>query len=292
MRLIVFLFLGFFAFTLRGGELERSYKEAKHKRPFHVIAGIDYIYVINAKKDIGKFRELKKRFSKYDIVPYRFDAVDASNLTYKTLSNVGYRTGKAMEFDATEVTRDGKNTIFRNAMIADPKAVYFHQSMTLGSIARNLDFLSVMYDAYKSKYKVAWIMQDNVQILIDPNVLTGCLVEMEEQDPKWDILYTDLGSRDKHAPSYEDFIQPMRPDVEFEEPGFYASRRTESYMSCYPAMRLGLRTGAESFLVSRAGMRKILSYYHKHRLFIPFEVEIQLIESLNSYELCREVVTD
>jgi hypothetical protein len=292
MRVILFVFLAFSALILRGGELESSYKKALHKRPFHSIVGIDYIYVINAKKDLPLFRDLKKRFSKFEIVPYRFNAVEASNLTYKTLLNVGYRTRGAIDFEATEVTRCGKNTVFQTGVISDPKAVYFHKCMTLGAIARNLDFLSAIYDAYKAKYKVAWIMTDKIRILVDPNILTGYIVEIGDHDQRWDVLYTDMGSRDKNAKHFTDFVQPMRPDVEFNDAEYYLSRKKDEEDPSYIATRVGLRRGAESFLVSRSGMKKILDYYHRHRFFTPFDVEIQLIDGLRSYELSREVVTD
>ncbi len=291
MRIILFFFLFFCQFSLGAKDIEASYKKALHKRDFHHIYGIDYIYVINANKDLNKFRDLKKQFGKYDIVPYRFNAVEASKMTYNQLSNVGLHPIESSGYDSLQVKRSGKNWILSQQPMVDLKYTYFHRQIKVEEISRNIDFLSVIYDAYKSKYKTVWIMEDDVEILVDPNILIGYITQIKRDHPNWDVLYTDIDSRNRLDPYFSDytyFSYPLRPDVAFEDIKFYQERGNDSY----PISKLGLRRGAHSFIINRKAMKKILDYYHKHRFFIPFSVELQLIPSLKLYCLRDEVVTN
>lgn len=288
MRTIFLFLLVFFQFSLGAKEIESSYRKALHKRNFHYISGVDYIYVINAKKDLTKFRELKKQFGKYDIVPYRFNALEASKLTYKDISNVGLRPTKVFGYDALQVKRSGKNWILSLHQMLDINCAYFNEAIKIEEISRNIDFLSVIYDAYKSKYKTVWIMEDDAEILMDPNIITGYLVQMKMKHPNWDILYTDVDSRNTEDPYYTDYFYPLRPDVRFEHVEVYEDRATASY----PISKVGLRHGSCSFILNRKAMKKILDYYHKNRFFIPFSVEVQMIPNLKLYCLKDEVVTN
>ena len=167
---------------------------------------------------------------------------------------------------------------------------YFHPCMNKETISRNLDYVSIINDAYKSKYKVVWVMDDTIKIVKDPNCMEGYLVDLQEVDPRWDILYTDPIEKVDSWPNETDSDMISRPDVElnFTKPeidheiGLHISDKI---------LQVYTRTKSSSFLVSKKGMRKLLSYYHKNHFFIPFSMEMPLIPGIKAYATNEPVVT-
>jgi hypothetical protein len=232
---------------------------------------------------------LKKSFKKYEITPYRFDAVDPAKMDYKTLKNIGFNVKENLyQMQGLMLTKCGKNIMLQEYPMLKANSTYFHRQMTLFGIASNLNFLSVIFDAYKSKYDTAWVMEDNAKILVNPNILTGCLIQLDEEYPNWDILYTDKQSRAHRPLEFENIISPIRPDITFESSEFYKARETGDY----PFGIVGLRSGAYSFIISKKGMKKVVDYYKQNKFFIPFEIEMQVIPKMNLFYLQDEVVTD
>lgn len=276
--------------SMYGRDITYFCKKAMHKSGEHSFSCIDYVYVINAKKDIDKFRMLKKAFQKYDITPYRFDAVNPNKLSYKTLFNIGFKNRDNVFFgmEGLMLTKAGKSWMLHEYYLNQENRVYFHNQMTIFGIARNLDFLSVIFDAYKSKYDVAWIMTDDARIVKNPNMLTGYVCQIDQEYPDWDILYTDLESNEHRPTRFDNVGTPIRPDIEFETADFYLDRANDGY----PIAKLGLRSGAYSFLISKRGMKKIINYYKENKFYIPFEIEVQIIKNIKSFVLKDEVVSN
>ena len=290
----IFLLLLTYVFTFISPPLDAKditfyCKKALHKQDFHSISGVDYIYVINAKKDLTRFRKLKADFAKYDIIPYRFDAMQSSKLNYKILSGIGYNTKRGTSpAPGLKVVKSGKNLILEIDQMLSENSTYYHSSMSLARIARNLDYFSIIFDAYKSKYKSIWVMEDTAKVLVNPNIMTGIIIKLEEKDPNWDMLYTDKESRSHNPLMMCNLMRPLRIDEDFFSEEFYEDREKIEY----PFDSLGLRSGAYSFILSRRAIKKIVEYYKTHNFFIPFETEIQIIPKMNRYVLMDEVVTN
>lgn len=266
-------------------------KPALHKSADHSISCVDFIYVINEKKNIDTFRNLKKSFSYYDIVPYRFDAVDPMKMSYKTLFNIGFNVEDRFfpGQEALMLSKTGKKSwMLHEYYMNQCHKTYFHTQMTIYGIAKNLSFLSVIFDAYKSKYDVAWIMTDEAKIVKNPNLLTGYICQINETYPDWDILYTDMESNEHRPLEFDRIAPPIRPDIDFENEDFYKARAN----GAYPIAKLGLRSGDYSFLISKRGMRKIINYYKMNKFFIPFAIEMQIIPKLRAFTLADEVVSN
>lgn len=274
------------------GSFEDCFKKCLHKRAYHDIAGVDYIYMINAKKDLSLFRRQKKAFAKYNIVPYRFNAVDPDSLTYKAISNIGVKAfNTKYEWEALCIKKYKKGWLMAPKIMRDANATYFGLNMNMDKIARNLDFLSVIYDAYKSKKNCVWIMEDDVDIVVDPNILTGYLIALRTNDSKWDVLYTDAADQVSYASNEDVFIDCARPDVDLNALEYYRPKPDEPRTMDSDVSKASFRVYSYSFLLSRDGMKKILSYYHKHRFFIPFSLEMQLIPNMHVYSLREPIVT-
>lgn len=289
MRSVILFFMCLLCPTLFARDITYYCKKALHKSESHSLSGIDYVYLINRHKDLNKFKMLKKMFQKYNITPYRYQAVESSALDYKTLFNIGFNLGHGMyPINGLLLSKSGKTISLQEFPMCREKSTYFHKQMTIWGIASNLSYLSVIFDAYKSKYDAAWVMTDVVKIKKDPNVISGYLALLNTEHPDWDILYTDIDSRERRPLVYDDVTTPIRPDMDFAPPEFYKERATTEY----PTGRLGLRTGAYSFIISKRGIKKIVDFYKLNQFFIPFEIEIQIIPGIKSFVLRDEVVTD
>jgi len=276
---------------LQAGSFEDCFKKAKHKRDTHSILGVDMIYVINEHKNLRQFKQIKKDFDDYGIVPYRFNAVDPKSMSYTMLSKVGVRMiNTRSDFTALRLRKGLFHPSLKPSFMDDGDRTYFSNAMTIRKIARNLDFLSVIYDAYKSKKNCIWVMEDNVQIAKDPVSLTTSLVELDKADPVWDVLYTDVQAN-LETGSHEDDMETFnlnRPDIAFGGLDQYIARAKQ----VGNFQEIGLRSGAYSFLLSRHGMKTILDYYHTYHFFVPFAKEILLIPGIHPYGLIDPVVTN
>ena len=276
---------------LQAGSFEDCFKKAKHKRDTHSILGVDMIYVINEHKNLRQFKQIKKDFDDYGIVPYRFNAVDPKSMSYTMLSKVGVRMiNTRSDFTALRLRKGLLKPSLKPSIMDDGEKTYFSNTMTMKKIARNLDFLSVIYDAYRSKKNCVWIMEDNVEICKDPLTLTTRLVELDKADPVWDVLYTDLDAKIEPGSKEDDseIFYINRPDLTFGTIDTYVNRA----QNLGNFQEIGLRTGAYSFLLSRHGMKLILDYYHKNHIFVPFAQEILLIPGIHPYGLPDPIVTN
>lgn len=289
MRILLFILALLSAPFAEAKDITFYCKKALHKQGDHSISKIDYIYVINLEKDLARFRKLKKEFKKYDITPYRFNAVKPKELNYRNLSRICFRTKKEGNvYQALRLMKYGKNFSLIPSSMNYENTNFVHYSMCLEDLARDLDFLSIIFDAYKNKYEAIWIMEDYVNIILDPNVLSGDIVYLEQFDHNWDVLYTDYESKAHRPVRFDDFYLPLRTDVNFLTSDYYRGRE----ISSPPFASLGLRSGAYSFILSRHGIKKIVDYYKSHKFFIPFEIELQIIPDMNRYVLLEDVVTN
>lgn len=277
-------------FSIAFGGIEDSYKKCLHKRNYHSMGVIDYVYMISLKGDKKRFVSQKKQFEKYHVIPYRFTGHDPSKASYKLLETCGVtKLNASYPYEVLSLSRMGRSLILEPSKMSRMGSVYFNIVMNTTKICRSLDFLSVIYDAYKSDYKKVWVLEDTVDIETDPNILNGYCIQLDKIDSNWDILYTDPDCINQET--YEGFFYLSRPGIEFQEPAFYFDRSFPT--SEYAIWHTGLHQGAYSFIVSRNGMKKILSYYHKNKLFMPFESEVLMIPKLNCYSLHDiTVVTD
>ncbi len=301
MRWFFLLALCCFSFfgPLHSG-IESSFSQCKHKKHLNFVEGVDFMYMINLKKNIDTFRSHKTEFNKYDIIPYRYNAQDPSLLSYKKALNLGVRgSSKCSNFDALVVKRDLVKWFFSHkiirpkftpALMTNEDKTYFHPCMNKESISRDLDYLSIISDAYKSKYKVVWVMDDAVKIASDPNRIEGYLLDLQSIDRRWDVLYTDPLEQTESWPTGAETNMISRPDVKlnYDKPEF--DHETGLHIS-EKILQIYTRSKAESFLISKHGMKKILTYYHKNHFFIPFATELPLIPGIKAYATNEPIVT-
>ena len=200
-------------------------KDAKGKnKESHSMAGIDFIYVVTAKK-CHRFNDLKGRFLRYGINPYRFTAFQSKDISFDTMFRTcvhGSRRYKRIKSNKLSMHR-GKPVLNKRKM-SSAKAGYIHRNMSIKALSRTLSHLSIIRDAYVSGYETIWIMDSATELRCDPTILSTYISRANNEIPDWTSLYTDYSERDKG-----DNIEPLghffgRPDFEFLEPDDYLSR--------------------------------------------------------------------
>jgi hypothetical protein len=116
------------------------------------------------------------------------------------------------------------------------------------------------------------------------------LLDLGTIDGGWDVLYTDPYEKSQPWSNGEESNLVSRPDVNLN---FLKPDVDESSMFNITDKTLIIfnRTRASSIIISRKGMKRVLSYYHKHHFFIPFSVELPLIPGLRAYATKDPIVS-
>src|SRR5438309_6475026 len=78
---------------------------------------------------------------------------------------------------------------------------YFGRGMERGTIGIVLSHLSVLQDAYNSGYETVWVMEDDIEVVRNPRLISGLIEQLDMKIGKgnWDILFTDQDTRDKNG---------------------------------------------------------------------------------------------
>jgi GR25 family glycosyltransferase involved in LPS biosynthesis len=154
---------------------------------------------------------------------------------------------------------------------------------TRGEIGCLLSHLSVIQDAYNRGFKRVWILEDDVRIVEDVQRLPSILRRLTRIDPNWDIYYTDPNST---CFLYYDEAY-LRPELRIPRIAQLQPRR----LIDFDIMTTGLRLGAHSYIISRAGMEKVIHYFTHAPWYMPLDVEIHYIEGIREYSCPYYIVT-
>ncbi|MFS8563956.1 MAG: glycosyltransferase family 25 protein [Rhabdochlamydiaceae bacterium] len=257
LRRGVFPFILFLAAIFFVSSLKADWKN--HLRPCEQdkvctpIAGVDFIYMINLSERLDKLTASLRSLQKYNIVPYRFNAVDGWTLP---------------------------STVFSNLQPNPLSPV-----MNRGRIGCLISHLSVLYDAYKAGYSTIWVMEDDPDILENPHLLSAIIADLDQRDILWDILYTDVETKDS-------FGRRIYPVSIIPRPGVPAH---DLYKRRYPVndlcTEIGMRFGCYSMIIRRSGIEKILNFFEQNNLFLPIDNELPHVPGLVQITLTKDIVS-
>ncbi len=255
------------------------------------IAPIDYIYMISLDQRPEKFAASSMQLQQYGLVPFRFSAINGWDLSVQTLNRLGVKLLDpiANKIFMGKVYREIDGIEHKNIeFITDPDLTYFCTGITRGAIGCLLSHLSVLQDAYRSNYQTIWVMEDDIQVLDDLRQLSSLIVELDQIDPDWDILFTDPDSKDPSGNPVPCRALAMRPDLTILPLSHYLRA---SYPITQNISRIGIRYGSYSMILRRSGIKKILDYYSQHAIFLPYDCDYWLIPSIRMYGLNHSLVT-
>ena len=121
-----------------------------------------------------------------------------------------------------------------------------------------LSHLSIYLDALQRNLKVIWVIEDDLIILRNPHVLTKLIKELEQLDPDWDVLYTDIYFVKKDGSYTRSLGFPIDKKYSFPYPIDYYTYREDISKNI---QLLRSRYATTSMIVSERGMKKALAHF-------------------------------
>lgn len=267
--------------------VENYFQKITNKSGNHRMRNIDFIYMINLDERPEKFAASQKQLAPYGVQPYRFSAVNGWKLTIDALNDLGvkYEAGMPKDLWGTSYA-DG--TPQHEVMNVIGKT-YFCHCMTRGAIGIVLSHLSILQDAYDSGYQTIWVMEDDVEVIRDPNILPNLIDELDAfvGPDRWDILFTDRDTKNKQGAYVPCMGFARKPNFHPPRTARFSLRKTIS-----PNFRkIGARYGAYSMIVRRSGMKKLLDFIKTHKVFLPYDMEFYLPLDVRMYTVVSDVVS-
>lgn len=271
-------------------EIEEVFKKVEGKTEIPKMKNIDYIYLINLDKRPEKYKKTIDQLAPYGICPYRFSAVNGWELKFEDIDKIGVKFLANMSNGpiASVYRWDEGKEYHSHEIMKEVGITYFCHGLSRGAMGCFLSHLSLLQDAYDSGYNVVWILEDDIKVISNPHELSSLIDILNNEDPFWDVLFTDTGyknSEGKIVPCTS--IRP-RPNLQLKKLAFYLKDTPITQ----DLTKIGMRFASHSMIVSRAGMKKILDYIKKYKIFYPYDIEYAYIPGIRLYNCNRDIVTN
>jgi len=275
--------------TSLSAEIQDFFKPALNKSENSKMAGIDYIYMINLDERPEKFSQSKNQLEAYNIYPYRFSAVNGWQIPLECINSLGitYISTMPESLKGTRYLAEDEGQPRHEPMILGEN--YFCYHMSRGAIGIVLSHLSILQDAYNAGYQTIWVMEDDIEVIQDPNMLTDLINQLDllVGEKKWDVLFTDPDTKNQSGNYVDCSSYAPRPNFKPAHPEKFASKKLVD-----PNFRkIGARYGAYSMIIRRPGIKKLLDFILKYRLFLPYDLEYIFPNNIHLYSLTFDVVS-
>lgn len=276
--------------ALQGGVLDHLKKVEDKSRP-HGMRNIDFIYMINLDRRPDRYQKSIEQLKPYRIIPCRFSAVDAKNLTLDVINDVGVKFDPSMKGGKPgtyfKLDKNG-HCIAVDENVHQAGRTYFHLGSTRATIACSLSHLSILKDAFESGYETIWVMEDDIDVIQDPHLLSDLIEELDDLVGKqgWDILFTDYDHRNTagyYVPCREVAWRlnytPDNPDK------FFVNQKISPHFR-----KIGARYGAHSMIIRRSGMKKLLDFFRRYQIYQPYDMDYLFPPDIQFYTVTSDVV--
>ncbi len=276
--------------------IDAHFRKVPERPLLHQVPQIDAIYLINLDARPDKWQRSLRELQPYGIVPCRFPAINGWELPLKTLNELGVRFEQGMTGGSWAKRPDLVGLVDDFLKKDQIGQVFFACWMSQGAIGCSLSHLSVLQDAYDAGYETIWIMEDDIQVLSDPNQLSLLVEKLDTLASGWDVLYTDIDTDPDqiyyHAEN--DFQSDLKGDLWFfwrpDLPLDQNKLRRRKILSA-DFLQIGSRMRTHSMIIRRSGMKKILEAEKKRHLFVPYDHELALTPDIRLYTLRYPLVT-
>jgi GR25 family glycosyltransferase involved in LPS biosynthesis len=281
------------------GSLQDHLKKASHKGAGHRMKNIDFIYLINLDARPEKFASCIRQLTPYGIHPYRFSAINGWALSLDVINDVGvkFKSGMTPGLLGTYYPTEGDGSPAVEIMSV-PGRTYFHanmvqgipHAMARGTIGCALSHLSVLQDALDSGYKTIWVMEDDIAVLRNPHLISKYIDALDSLvgENRWDMLFTD---QDTISNQTGDYV----PCTSFApRPNFtpsHTERFTKKIDVSTKFRKIGARYGMYSVIIRRSGMKKILEFIKRYKLFLPIDMDYIFPHDMRMYSVQRDIVS-
>jgi len=132
-------------------------------------------------------------------------------------------------------------------------------------------------------------MEDDIEVIENPHTLSRLISKLDKiVGPKnWDVLFTDPDTKNKRGEYVPCLSFAPRPNFSPQTPARFAVREDIT-----PDLkRIGARYGTYSVIMRRSGIKKMLAFLKKHKIFLPYDMEITLPDDIKMYSLRRDIVS-
>ena len=270
--------------------VEDHFKKISDNSGMHQMRNIDFIYMINLDERPEKFASSSSQLTPYGIFPLRFSAVNGWKLTLEDINDVGLVYDSWMESGVwgTYYPLDGGGKSVHE-IVGTEGRTYFSHTMARGPIGIVLSHLSVLQDAYDAGYNTVWVMEDDIQVLRDPHLISTYIDKLDALVgvSGWDILFTDKDTKNQDGDYVPCTAYAWRPNYTPENPKRFVKKKKVSA----DFRQVGARYGAYSMIVRRSGMRKILEFIKAHKIFLPYDMDLYMPSSVKMFTLFDDVVS-
>ena len=271
--------------------LQDHFKVITNERPANQgLEGVDFIYMINLDQRPEKFKMSLDQLTPYGITPYRFSAVNGWELTFDAVEDVGVELNPGMNDGhwGTCYLRN-ENWEPHHEIVQKMGRVYFCHCMSRGAIGICLSHLSILQDAYDQGYDTIWVMEDDIQVIQDPHLISDAIKKMDKSvgRDKWDLLFTDQDTKNQEGKYVPCLGYAWRPNFTPVNPNRFAARKQIGR----ELRQIGARYGAYSMIVRRSGMKKILDFFKTHQIFRPYDMDFYMPENIKLYCVMKDIVS-
>lgn len=287
---VIFLFL--LSLLSCGGltaAVEDHFRKIQDKTGYHQMRNIDFIYMINLDERPEKYDACVKQLHPYGIYPYRFSAVNGWKLSVETINDVGvvYQPGMMSDMTGTYYPSDTGMPAHEPIQVFGRN--YFCFDMPRGAIGIVLSHLSILQDAYDAGYEAIWVMEDDIEVIQNPHMLSDMIDRLDVLVGKdgWDVLFTDKDTKGQDGVEVICLSYLPRPNFQPADPERFAIRLDVSQ----DFRKVGARYGAYSMILRRSGIEKILSFVKKYKIFLPYDMEYCLPDDIRFYTVLQNVVS-
>jgi len=291
-RLLLAIFFTLFSFNELKADIQSFFKTAEDKMNYfrNQVRGIDFIYVINLDQRPEKWMHCLNVLAPYQIYPYRFSAVNGWELSLEALNQLGVKYKKEFGGDlwGTCYLPEGNFQPHHELMYIIGRT-YFSHCMSRGAIGIVLSHLSILQDAYDMKYETIWVMEDDIEVIKNPHLLSKLIRKLDKLVGKsgWDVLFTDRDTKGQDGNYISCYDAAKRPDfVPLDEKRFRLKKNISADFR-----KIGTRYGAYSMIIRRSGMKKILDFYKKHNIFLPYDMEYCFPKDILFYTVTSDIVS-
>ncbi|HEY5260009.1 MAG TPA: glycosyltransferase family 25 protein [Rhabdochlamydiaceae bacterium] len=282
-----------FASSFSYAALQDHFKKPVKDVEEHKIRNVDFIYMINLDQRPEKFAQSVQQLAQFNIVPFRFSAVNGWELSALAINDVGlkYRKGMTPLLATTfKIEDEGRST---HEIMSVYGRAYFCHCMAPGTIGCALSHLSVLQDAWDSGYETIWVMEDDIEVLMDPAMISELIDELDAVVGKkrWDVFFTDQDIRGSqgYIPAYG---SAARPDMDCSNRARFCKKFTEKKDVSRNLRKISARFGAHSMIIRRSGIKKLLEFAKAHMIFFPYDMDNYLRYDLNRYCSTFDIVTN
>jgi len=250
--------------------------------------------MINLDERPEKYNNTLRELRPYGIEPYRFSAYNGwKELNINTINKLGvkFKPGMSGGLNATRFVSNKQGDL---KSVYEPlthyNKVYFFARATPGVIGCVMSHLSILKHAYDQKYNVIWVMEDDIEVIKNPHLISALVVELNKLvgEQGWDILFTDYDFRDATGNYVPSRGYAPRPNKKPKNPsdGQLDKKINQHFR------RVGGRFGTHSMVINKSGIKKLLNFVEKHQIFLPWDLELNSPDNMKLYTVLDDIVSN